>query len=92
MRSDTALICVKISLGLIVTSMITCILFPELVDIGFPILILSVIWLVILIYILAEDEKNNDYIYRMEKREIERLTKESEEKIRKLEEELKKYE
>lgn len=92
MRSDTALICVKISLGLIVTSMITCILFPELVDIGFPILILSVIWLVILIYILAEDEKNSDYIYRMEKREIERLTKESEEKIRKLEEELKKYE
>lgn len=92
MRSDTALICVKISLGLIVTSMIMCILFPELVDIGFPILILSVIWLVILIYIFADDEKKRDEDFRMEKREIERLTKESEEKIRKLEEELKKYE
>lgn len=92
MRSDTALICVKISLGLIVTSMITCLLFPELVDIGFPILILSVIWLVILIYIFAEDEKKSDYICRMKKREIERIQKESEEEMIKLEEMLKKYE
>lgn len=92
MRSKDASISVRISLGLIVISIMMGVIFPESIDICFPIMVLSVIWLAILIYIFAEDEAKSDYDYEVRKQRIDKLLKESDEQVRKLEEMIRKYE